>query len=555
MHATFGIRDASTVAKPSRSIGVQLRSPVSLETVQAIPDDELVRQLQQHTADGPVWAEDGQFFGGATSFADVITTATQQHPERFAALLEHEEAVPAVYLAAVLRGIDRARTANGATVPQVLRAVKAASPHASTCGIDLAVLIAGTAPHITDEDLAAADCTIEDLMAILRGLLGTASAPGGPLPALPEETAPAESATPDQVQLNHMGYGRDIADGLLHAAWQGGEWTALEALRSLSEVRAEAALPLQEELLRLAVSPNLLLRVIALQIASMAQSADNGQHAEIVTTALDTPGVGAAPGSDYPTDPRILLATQPLHALLNRAGWRNYAAVEPFVTHMLNMRVTVAQERPTDRILAALAERAAHNAAAVTTYACATDPGSRADATVQQLAGGQVPERLGLATALSDLQPVTAFPEGLVTVLLTLCDDPDDDVAKRAGTALRKVPGTEHPNVRVLLAAAPDSRAFALNPEPAISAAKNLQEEYPSLVLDIAERFFELHGLEAGDLTKASAAHAHALSEIVTDIYVHDPHASIASRALDVIDTMVLNRSLGVEERLGSLDR
>ncbi|MFD0274637.1 NACHT domain-containing protein [Kitasatospora sp. NPDC127111] len=562
LDATFGARGATSPAQPARSLGAQLQSPVSLEAVQTMPDDELVHELQQHTADGPIWTDDGQLLGGATSFADVITAATQQDPERFAALLEREKAIPVVYIAAVLRGIDKAGTAAEATVAQALRTVKAASPHASTCGNDLAMLIARTAPHITDGDLAEAAYTIDDLTDTLRGLLGLASTPGAAasprpslVPKLPEEAVPAESATPDQVQLKLMEYGRDIADSLVHASWQRGEWIALEALRSLAESRAEAAPTLRDELLRLAASPDLMLRMSALQVASMVQSAEYGQHTEIATVALDSPGVAVIPESDYPPDPRILLSTQPLRALLNRAGWRNYAAVEPFVTRMLHMRASVAQESPADRLLAAVAERAANNAAAVATYACATDSGSCADSTVQQLVDGQVPERIGLATALSELQPLTAFPESLIYALLILCDDSADDVAKEAGTAVRNVPGADHPTVEALLAAAPDTRAFALNPEPAISAAKNLQEIYPSLVLDIAKRFFELHGHEAGDFTKASAAHAHALGEIVTSIYAHDPHTDVASRALDLIDTMVLNRSIGVEERLGSLDR
>jgi hypothetical protein len=131
----------------------------------------------------------------------------------------------------------------------------------------------------------------------------------------------------------------------------------------------------------------------------------------------------------------------------------------------------------------------------------------------------------------------------------------DDAVADKAGETLREVPGTDHPHVRTLLAAVPSIRAFTRNPEPAVNAAKYCQEVYPDLVLDIAERFFEVHGQKAADLTTASSAQAHALAEFVTSIYARDPDSDLGSRALGLIDTMVLLRSLGLEERLASLDR
>ncbi|QMU75698.1 hypothetical protein GXW83_08050 [Streptacidiphilus sp. PB12-B1b] len=85
---------------------------------------------------------------------------------------------------------------------------------------------------------------------------------------------------------------------------------------------------------------------------------------------------------------------------------------------------------------------------------------SSAEAACRELASEQLPERLGVATALSDLQPVTEFPNGLIDVLLKLYADPNDEVACKALTTIRMLPGTEHPHIESLLTAAPFIGAF-----------------------------------------------------------------------------------------------
>ncbi|MFB7122984.1 NACHT domain-containing protein [Kitasatospora sp. NPDC056273] len=540
-----------------------LRPPISLQDVEAMEDDQLIQQLNDHAADGHAWQEDGQLIGGAISLAEVVTTATDHNPERFTTLLERSGLLPETYVAAILAGLDKARAGKRATSVQVLRAVMAAAPRVETYGRQsLAILIGNTTGYITPDDLTTANCTPQDLVAILRNIWTTtgatatpASTASGPAPRLPKEPAPKAEDNPDQGQLHLMEYGGDIAGQLVSTVWQHAEGTALDALRGLAESHPEAATALQEELQRFASSPDLVARVTALQIAGRTQSTNKATLAELLTTALDAPGLTMPPGSDYPADSRILLATLPLHTLLNTIGWGDYAAIETFAARMLDLRTAANTEDSTNRILASVAERAAHNAAFLTTYAYATDRAPAAERAFDAVAEGRVPERLGVATALADLQPVTAFPRRLVDALLKLCDDPNDAVARTALTTVRELPATDHPHVQDLLTNVAYTRAFELDPGPAVKAAMRCQEVYPGLVLDLAECFYELHGKKTSDLSSAAAAHAHMLTEVVTSIYARHPEGDLGHRALDLIDTMVLERSLGLEDRLGSHDR
>ncbi|GAA1992844.1 hypothetical protein [Kitasatospora viridis] len=558
-------KTAAAAGQPPTGFGgfMPLRPPISLNDVENMADVELAQQLNNHTADGPAWQDNGQILGGAISVAEIVTTATERNPERFTALLEGANPLPGIYTAAILRGLDKARAGQRATVVQVLRAVKAAAPNADTDSRHgLAVIIASTIPRITDDDLANAGCAPTDLVAILRDLVTPADAagahtspPAGTVPRLPTEPVPEAGATPDQIQLKLMEYGAAITDQLLTTVWQRADATALDALRNLAQHHPEAGLAFQEELLRLTTSPYLIQRLTTLQVTSRSQITDKAELAQIITTALDAPGLIATPGLNYPADTRILLAAQPLHALVHEIGWGDHAAAQDLATRMLDLRAAATREDPTNRVLAAVAERAAHNGAAVTTRACATDPTESGEAALRAVASGQLPERLGVAAALSDLQPVTAFPDALIKVLLELCDDPNDEVAMKALTTVREIPGTEHPHIQDLLTLVPCTRAFELNPEPAISAAKRCQEAYPALVLDLAGYFFELHGKKTSDISSASSAHAHMLAEVVTSIYTRQPDGELGSRALDLIDTMVIERSLGLESHLGGLDR
>ncbi|WP_042401356.1 NACHT domain-containing protein [Streptacidiphilus carbonis] len=541
---------SGTAAAPPQAIASRLQSPVSLNAVQAMTDDQLVQEMGQYASDQPTWLPTGTLIGGASSFAEVITTAAREDPGRFTALLERESALPAIHVTAVVQGMGaNSPTAADATVSQMLRTVKAAALHADAHSNALAQLIARTAPHLTDADLAQAACTVDDLVTILRSLL---KPPGPDAPVLLKELPP-EPGAGEQAVLTLMEQGRDMVTELLNCVWQLREWAALDALRSLADRRAEAVAALKDELVRLAAGPDLLLRMTALQTASMAGVVNRDLHMKVVTDALDAPGLTTLPGSKLPADARILLACQPLFVLLLALGRGNYDAVDPLVNRMLDLGRSLG--KAPHRVLTAVGPWAAHNAAAVTTYAAATGTDPKANAAVERLAAGTAPERLGVADALSDLLPVTLYSQALMEVLLKLCDDDNDDVAKSAGMAVRDVTAADHPNVQTLLSRIPGTRAFELNPQPLVNLAKICQQTHPGLVLDMAERFFVLHGQRAGDLSSASAAQAWTLGEIVTNIYAKDPQTATGRQALNLIDTMVLARSYGLEDRLGDLDR
>jgi hypothetical protein len=109
---------------------------------------------------------------------------------------------------------------------------------------------------------------------------------------------------------------------------------------------------------------------------------------------------------------------------------------------------------------------------------------------------------------------------------------------------------------RRVLSALYQAKTFTLAPSPVITAAEHYQGDISGSVLEIAERFFELHGSQASDPYGRGAHDANVLGRLVIAIYAEVRQDSqLASRTLDLIDAMVLARTYGLEEHLAKLDR
>ena len=149
------------------------------------------------------------------------------------------------------------------------------------------------------------------------------------------------------------------------------------------------------------------------------------------------------------------------------------------------------------------------------------------------------------------------MPDELTALLIRFFDDADDELAlprRVCPHAPARRATMTWP--RRLLSAACRARTFALQPAQVVTAADQYQGDIPGTVLEIAERFFDLHQSQASDLRGSGAHAASVLGRIVVGIYAQaEQDPALASRTLDLIDAMVLARSYGLEEQLAKLDR
>jgi len=204
--------------------------------------------------------------------------------------------------------------------------------------------------------------------------------------------------------------------------------------------------------------------------------------------------------------------------------------------------------------LAAAADQAAQSAAMIAAVAGGRNP--EALTLTQNLASRQLPFRRGIAAALAQLLPLGELPGELAEILIRFFDDADDDLALLAGSTLMRLPAQHDDLAARLLSAACQAKTFTLQPARVVTAADHYFGDIPGTMLEIAERFFDLHQSQASDLRGSGAHAANVLGRIVVGIYgqaEQDPQ--LASRILNLIDAMVVARSYGLEEQLAKLDR
>ena len=476
----------------------------------------------------------------------MITAVSSEDPSRFTSVLETlPSSINPIYTTHILLGLRQS-----ATPEQSLRAAWAARTQLSTSAVQIGQLIERAAPHVDAALLDAARVTEHDLLELLRRLLDQ------PPPALAGTAQPGDGSDgeePEQSEAPEI-TGEKIADQLLSRALNRPEYPALRALALLAPAFPQAAALLATELSRLAGSPALAVRALVIELSLTQFNAGPDAVAALLAKALDSGGTAADTSPEpLPADPRLLLASSQLRNLLLRLCWARYDIAEPVVARMIAFFDTAtAGDVPAS--LKAAATQAAHNAAMVATAAACKDP--VALALTQRLAARQLPFRRGIIAAIARLLPAGEVNDELASVLAGLFDDPDDDLARLAGHVLAFLPPLHDDLARRLLSAACHARTFTLEPSQVINAAGQYQGEISGTVLEIAERFFELHHSQARDLRGNGGHAASILGRLVIGIYARETRTpALAARTLNLIDAMVLARSYGLEDQLALLDR
>jgi hypothetical protein len=169
------------------------------------------------------------------------------------------------------------------------------------------------------------------------------------------------------------------------------------------------------------------------------------------------------------------------------------------------------------------------------------------------LCQAEEPVRRGVTDALVDLIPLAAHFAAVTPMLCVLFNDPVDEIARKAATALRELSGQDLESAGAALIAALESRCFALAPGDTVRAGAKLAHELPDELLTIAERFIRLHAHAASDLTTSAPREAEILARPILSLC--EGSGSTATRALDVLDEMVLARTLGLEGLLAVTNR
>ncbi len=506
-------------------------------------DGHLLNAMRRWSTDEWRPEPSGRLMGGASSFAQVLATAAQEDPSRFTALLESlPDDIQAVYTVQILFGLSKS-----ATPEQCLRAAWAARTRISAAGMQIGWVLERAAPHLDAALLTSAGLTEDDLLGLVGQLLNQ-------LPAQPADPAGSgdgdeepEQAAEDKVT------GKQIAERLMSRAINRPEYTALRTLAVIAPRFPRAAVLLSSQLDQLAGSPALPVRATVITMSLTQITEGTAAVTDLVGKTLDSAGV--SPDQDrepLPTDQRILLGSFELRNLLLRLCRPHYDVTAPILDRMISFYDSAAADGRA--AIRAAADQAAEDAAMIATVAASQHPEPLT--LTQQLAARELPFRRGITAALTQLLSLGDMPDGLAAILIQLFDDADDDLACLAGAALLHLPAGHDDLASRLLSAACQAKTFDLQPAQIVTAANQYDGNISGTLLEIAERFFELHQSQARDLSGHGGYTAKTLGRIVVGIYAQvPPDSPLSARTLNLIDAMVLARSYDLEGQLERLDR
>ena len=236
------------------------------------------------------------------------------------------------------------------------------------------------------------------------------------------------------------------------------------------------------------------------------------------------------------TDER-LLATPHFERFLHYAIQTHFRELEPVITRMIESsyeEVSVAGARHV--CLASLSKEEAMSLA-------------------QRSVSGSAPMRIGAAEVYArNLRASTSGSE-CEEILGRLFFDEDKDVRDRASRCFIGFKGSELGEYSRLVKAYVGSLAFDPGHNPLIRALSKTTASMPDETLMACERYFELAGEGAGDISTRVAADSGTVISLVIRVYDRATSDDVKSRCLDLIDKAKLLGAYGVTSVETTFDR
>jgi hypothetical protein len=168
---------------------------------------------------------------------------------------------------------------------------------------------------------------------------------------------------------------------------------------------------------------------------------------------------------------------------------------------------------------------------------------------------GNPPHRHGAADVYAANVSEDRFSEVCSARLVQLFFDPEEEVRTAASGCFRNLSGASLVPSAALVGGFVESPAFDEHHGDLLMALDRATGRLPEETVRACERFLELVGVDAGDLSTRAAADARTASHIVMRIYSQTDQVDAKSRALDVIDGMAEARAYGIKDVLEAFER
>ncbi|MEX2168068.1 MAG: hypothetical protein WD851_02050 [Pirellulales bacterium] len=168
---------------------------------------------------------------------------------------------------------------------------------------------------------------------------------------------------------------------------------------------------------------------------------------------------------------------------------------------------------------------------------------------------GSTAMRKGAADIYSHNLAVLSVADQCAKFLPELFQDESLEVRDQAGSCFFNFADADFENYRDLLQAYIESPAFPSQHDDVLRRLEESTWQLPDVIIRLAERFLDVCGAEAGDLSKAAAGDAPTVTKLVMRLYSQSRDDAVRSHCLDLIDEMERLNFLGIDRELMEHDR
>jgi hypothetical protein len=164
--------------------------------------------------------------------------------------------------------------------------------------------------------------------------------------------------------------------------------------------------------------------------------------------------------------------------------------------------------------------------------------------------------RLGAADLCSRSLPYTSDTAAAAAAALQqFLDDQDEGVRKAAIQVVAELRNHPLQPFRQLLAALVASAAFSEALPQLLYTLQAAPDRIDEIVLQCTQRFIDIHGKDAGDISTSAAGDAQMITQLTLRAYAQASGRRVRSKILDLVDGLLLINAIGALEAVDHAER
>ena len=473
----------------------RVRSPIPEQAAEKMGDEQWLSAIRQHDSDEHGLTQDGHLGGGALELSRVLENQVKQEPERFAKLvLEFPDEANPSYFEAVLRGISEADL-DIETVTRVCE--RCHRIEGRPLGREICQPIANATPgKVPPEAL--------DIV----GWYATED----PDPDRELWRTPVPRSSDYYYRGDALEHGINTVRG-----------RAAQAIAALIEGDPERIAYLHPVLERMVQDPSVAVRSCVAQALLAVLRFDRDLAVELFLQLCDTEDE--------------LLQTHYVERFIYFGVQTHFGELSQVLVRMVDSQIPeVASVGGRQACLAALDFEEAAGIANL----C--------------LSGSEA-QKLGVVQVMEANVSAATCRSYCEDVLIELFNDPYETVRVEAARCFLRFKGDQIGEYGRLINEFVSSRAFSQNYYPLLRALEQTTAKLPEATLLACERFVDIAGLAAADISTREAGDADTVIKLALRTYQQSSDDTIRARSLNLIDKLMEHGTYGINDALEEFER